>query len=642
MDVKYSRERDYAYEGKRNRRQPEKAIISTMESLRYKPRALIVEDDEDYAFMLRTLLENRLNMDIVVTPDCASARHAFSSSNFDIITLDQQLPDGTGSALLEEIIKIKEHPSVIMVTGNGSEETAAGITLKGAAGYIVKDNEISSLLPAAIERALKLKQAEKSLKESEVRYRRLFEAARDGILILEGGTGEILDANPYLLELLGYELDEIIGKILWELGPFNDNKIAVSAFSKLSREGYIRYEHLPLQSKHGYEVDVEFVSNVYIEEDREVIQCNIRNVSERKLLEKRLSNSEKKYRGLFDSMKEGVLFTDMERRILGANQAFLDEVGYSLDELRELTFTELTPPKWQEAEDEIIKRQVLGRGYSDLYEKEYIRKDGSVFPIAMQVWLINGEHGVPTGMWGLARDITEQKQARDVLEKINTELNEFAHLVAHDLRTPISSLKLAGLTLDEMMSRRSAMKSDHEVMEIVGVIDRNVDKLDNITENLLSLAQTGQVPEEITEVDLTDIVKTILAESSGSISDKKIKVEVGEDLGKITANPTQMNQIFSNLISNSIKHNDNPCPIIQILRLGDGREGLHRFLVRDNGTGIEPRIIDIVFQPFIKGKTGGSGIGLAIVKKLVEVYDGEIKAYNNKGACFEFSLKDIQ
>lgn len=613
-----------------------------MMHLEFNPRVLVVEDDEYYALMLQMLLERRLAVEVLVARDCASARRAFSSSDFDIITLDQQLPDGTGLELLEEITQVKEHPAAIMVTGNGSEETAEASTLKGAAGYIVKDNEISHLLPAAIERALNLKQAEKALKESEIRYRRLFEAARDGILILERDAGVIMDANPYLLELLGYELDEVVGKTLWELGPFSDRDLAISAFSELSREGYIRYENLPLRSRNGYDVDVEFVSNVYAESDTEVIQCNIRNVSERKVLEKRVSSSEKKYRGLFDSMKEGVLFADMERRIMGANQAFVDEAGYTLDELKKLTFMDLTPPSWREMESEIIKKQVLERGYSDLYEKECIRKDGSAFPIAMQVWLINGEQGNPTGMWGLMRNITEQKQAQNVLENINTELNEFAHLVAHDLRAPISSLKIAGLTLDEMMSQQSDVKNDSEVIEIVNVIDRNVDKLDNITESLLSLAKTGQVPEEICKVDLSKIVKSILVESSGSISNNRIEVKVEEDLGNIIANPTHMDQLFSNIINNAIRHNDNPEPLIQILSLGRDEEGFQRFLIKDNGSGIDPRIIDRIFQPFIKGAAGGSGIGLAIVKKVVGIYGGEIKAYNNEGACFEFSLRDLQ
>jgi diguanylate cyclase (GGDEF)-like protein/PAS domain S-box-containing protein len=120
------------------------------------------------------------------------------------------------------------------------------------------------------------------IRTSELRYRRLFEAAQDGILILDAQTGAITDVNPFLIKLLGYSRAEFVEKKLWEVGAFKDIEASREAFEVLQKDEYIRYEDLPLRAKSGRLVDVEFVSNVYLVGGEKVIQCNIRDISERK------------------------------------------------------------------------------------------------------------------------------------------------------------------------------------------------------------------------------------------------------------------------------------------------------------------------------------------------------------------------
>ncbi len=120
------------------------------------------------------------------------------------------------------------------------------------------------------------------LKDLELRYRRLFEAAQDGILILDAKTGAITDVNPFLINMLGYSREEFIKKKLWEVGAFEDIEASQDAFEALRENEYIRYENLPLKAKDGRLIQVEFVSNVYLVGDEKVIQCNIRDITERK------------------------------------------------------------------------------------------------------------------------------------------------------------------------------------------------------------------------------------------------------------------------------------------------------------------------------------------------------------------------
>jgi diguanylate cyclase (GGDEF)-like protein/PAS domain S-box-containing protein len=130
------------------------------------------------------------------------------------------------------------------------------------------------------------------LKESELRYRRVFETAQDGILILDAKTGMIEDVNPYLINMLGYSREEFVKKKLWEVGAFKDIEASKYAFEALQANEYIRYEDLPLKAKDGRMIEVEFVSNVYLVGGEKVIQCNIRDVTERKRVQDALLKSE--------------------------------------------------------------------------------------------------------------------------------------------------------------------------------------------------------------------------------------------------------------------------------------------------------------------------------------------------------------
>ncbi|MGA2699116.1 MAG: response regulator [Methanoregula sp.] len=136
--------------------------------------------------------------------------------------------------------------------------------------------------------------AEQELKKSDLQYRRLFETAQDGILILDEGTGRIIDANKFILDMLGYPLDYFVGKHLWELGFLKDKAIAEHAFTELKATGYIRYENLSLETKQGKEINVEFTSNAYLVADKKIFQCNIRDITERKRVEEALALASRK------------------------------------------------------------------------------------------------------------------------------------------------------------------------------------------------------------------------------------------------------------------------------------------------------------------------------------------------------------
>ncbi len=218
---------------------------------------------------------------------------------------------------------------------------------------------------------------EKKIRTSELRYRRLFEAAQDGILILDARTGAITDVNPFLIKMLGYSREEFVEKKLWEVGAFRDIEASQEAFEALQKNEYIRYDDLPLRAKSGKLVDVEFVSNVYLVDGEKVIQCNIRDVTERKQAQDALLKSQALLReqsvrdhltGLFNRryMEE-----TLERELLRAarKQLSLGIIMLDVDNLKQFNDT------WGHAAgDEILRelgslllRQVRGEDIACRY-----------------------------------------------------------------------------------------------------------------------------------------------------------------------------------------------------------------------------------------------------------------------------------
>jgi diguanylate cyclase (GGDEF)-like protein/PAS domain S-box-containing protein len=267
-------------------------------------RVLMVEDSEDDAtLLLRVLRRNGYEVvyEIVDTP--AAMRAALENQEWDVITSDHALPHFNAPEALKLAKKLRPDLPFIIVSGEIDLNLAVSLMKDGAQDYIQK-SELPRLVPVIIRELneAKIRREHKEIRNvleiSENRYRRLFETAQDGILILDADTGQIQDVNPFLIEMLGYTMEEFLGKNLWEIGAFKDIEASKAAFLELQSKGYVRYKNLPLETKDGRPINVEFVSNVYLVNHHKVIQCNIRDITERKKAEDDLLKSEQRYREL--------------------------------------------------------------------------------------------------------------------------------------------------------------------------------------------------------------------------------------------------------------------------------------------------------------------------------------------------------
>jgi PAS domain S-box-containing protein len=272
---------------------------------------------------------------------------------------------------------------------------------------------------------------EQALRASELSYRRLFEAAKDGILILDFATGCVTDANPYLCKMLGYSHSEMVGQTVGELSPFKDVVANQAMWELLQKHGYVRYEDLPLETKDGRKIAVEFVSNVYQAGDKKVIQCNIRDLTERKKSEQQLQqlNTElvagneelvlsqrigSLQRTALESIANAVVITNVKGNILWVNPAFTVLTGYSCEEVigknprllksgkhdrnfyKDLWATILTGKTWR---GNFINR----------------RKDGALYHDEHTITPVRSKEGVITHFVAIMNDVTERKRGEQAL-----------------------------------------------------------------------------------------------------------------------------------------------------------------------------------------------------------------------------------
>ena len=325
-------------------------------------------------------------------------------------------------------------------------------------------------MTAKLDAAHRNTRAQRALVHSETRYRRLFEAARDGILILDAATGTIADANPYMVEMLGYSHEEFLGKELWEIGLFQDKTESQAAFRELQRTGYIRYEELPLVTKSGLRCEVEFVSNVYQEAGQSVIQCNIRDVTERKHAAQLQRDSEARFHVLIEGVKDHAVFMlDTAASITSWNTGVRRVLGYEEEDFIGQPFSCLfTIEDIALGEPELKLRRAVVEGQAD-NERWHVRKDGARFWAAGTVTPLHDETGRLLGYAVVMRDNTERRMTEE----------RTTHDASHD---SLTGLPNRSMFIEHLQRAIARSKRHHHYLFAVLFLD--LDRFKNINDSL--------------------------------------------------------------------------------------------------------------------------------------------------------------
>lgn len=491
----------------------------------------------------------------------------------------------------------------------------------------------------------------KQLRDSEVRYRRVFEAAKDGILILDAATLKITDANPFMTELLEYRRSHFLGKELWEIGLFRDKEASKAAFKNLQQSGYLRFEDRPLESKSGRKRDVEFISNVYDEDGRSVIQCNIRDITERRKEE----SVREQLAAIVLSSDDAIISKDMNGVVTTWNSAAERMFGYLKEEIVGKSIRVIIPADRMDEETLILKRVARGESL-DHFETVRRHKDGRPIDVSIAISPIRDADGKITGASKIARDISELKRAfkeiRDLnadleqrvadrtaeLEAVNKELESFSYSVSHDLRAPLRHINgFSGALIEDYGDVLD--DTGKQYLDQVREASKEMAQLIDDVLQLARVTRTEIVPEV---VDLSSLARSIINEFRKADPHRQVSVDIKKKLSA-RGDKRLLRIMLKNLLSNAWKFTSKT-QNAQIVFGGETIDGRPACFVSDNGAGFNMSFADKLFGAFQRlhdtDEFEGTGIGLATVQRIVNRHGGRVwgEGAVGVGAVFYFAL----
>jgi len=496
------------------------------------------------------------------------------------------------------------------------------------------------------DKLLEKELGEKLLAASEKRYRRLFESAWDGILILDAETGKVDDVNPYLLKLLGYPYDALFGKHIWELGVFKDIASSKEAFKILQDTEYIRYEDLPLETKDGRAIDVEFVSNVYLVDNSKVIQCNIRDITERRKSERALAESEAKMRNIMDNIGIGVALISPQMEVIELNQKMHDWFPNTDPNEHPICYRAFSDPPRETLCDKCPTKMTLLDGLVH-EETVEIPLDGSVFNYRIISSPVFNNSGEVTSVIEMVEDITEKLSLESQFRQAQKmeAVGLLAGGVAHDYNNMLSVI--LGFTELAMTKVDLEKPLYADLEQIFKAAMRSAD----ITRQLLSFARNQTVAPVVLSLNRNvEVMLKMLRRLIGE--DIELTWLPGKDLCRIKMDPVQVDQILANLCVNARDAISGVGKII--IETGNAvfdatycanhfgfLEGEYVLMaVSDDGCGMDKDMVDQIFEPFFtsKGVGRGTGLGLSMVYGIVKQNNGFINVYSEPGTGTTFRI----
>jgi len=487
-------------------------------------------------------------------------------------------------------------------------------------------------------------QAEGRVRISELRFRRIFEAAPDGILILDAVSRRITDVNSFMTNLLGYPREHFIGKELWELGLLKDEQASREAFEELEANGSIRYEDLPLQTSAGERREVEFVSNLYDEAGQRVIQCNIRDISERKRAEDALRESAQRFRFMAESMPQKIFTATPEGKVDYTNRLWSEFTGLGFSDLRDWRWTQLIDP--DQAEGTVLRwKNSIETDQFFQSEFRFRRYDGVYRWHLMRVRAMHDAAG-RVMMWvGSITDIDDQKRAEENLERKVQErtarlletvgdLQAFSYSIAHDMRAPLRAMQSFAMLLEEECGEDVGPVGKDYIQRIITSSNR----MDRLIQDVLNYSRVVLGGAKLEPVDLQTLVRGIL-DSYPLMGPPDSEILVEGKLPTVLGNEAALTQCVSNLLANAVKF-VTPGTLPRVRVFAETRGDRVRLFVQDNGIGIAKEWQEKIFNIFQQLTPGseGTGIGLAIVRKAAKRMGGEVGLTSEPGKGSTFWL----
>jgi PAS domain S-box-containing protein len=488
-------------------------------------------------------------------------------------------------------------------------------------GAIWRDPEGTAIRVSAINSDIsefRYRILEKQIRENEYRFRTIIEKSSSLIVILDE-QGNLTYVSPHYQNISGRASFEVFGRNGYENIHPDDVDGVKKSFMQIIRDpSSVENITFRQKSKDGEYLWMECIgTNLLADPVIQGVIINIRNVTEREKALEELKFSESKYRKLHQSMMDGFALVDFEGRFIEFNDTYKNMLGYEDSELYGLNFLDITPPRWHALLRKIYNEQVLSRGYSDVFEKEYIKRDGTVLPVEIRAFLIEDIKGANTSMWAIIRDISKRKESEKALRDIQIREGEEIerHRISQEIHDHIGHLMIGlKLRIENCIQR----EQDAEKMDYLN------DTLNIAINTIRELRQISTLSPEFDDepIDLHSAIRELLAQFEANhkinINSKieKFRVPIPAKVG------INLIRIIEESLSNVSKHSNASELRIFLKKV----EGKLKMMIRDNGVGLNHSVIPM-------------GSGLFFMKKRAQMIGANISYKSKQGKYFEIRLE---
>jgi PAS domain S-box-containing protein len=497
-----------------------------------------------------------------------------------------------------------------------------------------------------------------ALRESEASYRSLFDAAEEAIFVHDLATGEILAVNRRVAEMYGYSVDEArrldVGTLSAGEPPYTQEEAVRRVRRAAAGERQV-FEWLA-KDRAGRRFWVEVSLKRATIGGQERLLALVHDISARKQAEREHAERVREqaaravaeatrahFQSLLEAAPDAIVVVDGAGRIVLVNSQAEVLFGYPRVELLGQLVELLVPEGIRVTH---LARRAAYAGQPDPPSKAASlamrgrRRDGSEFPAEISLSPLETDEG-PLVI-SIVRDITErtriteqlQQQAAD-LARSNADLQQFAYVASHDLQEPLRMVA----SYTQLLARRYQGKLDADADEFIAFAVDGATRMQHLIEDLLAYSRVGTRGKQFASTDVNVVVSRVLRDLQGTIDGSRAVV-TRDDLPTVDADAVQLGEVFQNLIANALKFRGAEDPRVRVSAERDGNTW--RFAVRDNGIGIEPRHAERIFVIFqrlhARADYPGTGIGLAICKRIVERHGGKIWVDSRPGAGSTFSF----
>lgn len=619
-------------------------------------KILLIEDNPGDVRLLRELLKEATTLRVELTHDdrLAAGLQRLEREIFDLILLDLGLPDSQGLETFDKACVQAPDIPIVLLTGLDDDDMSIRAMQAGAQDYLIKGQIESNLLLRTIRYAIErqklildLRQKTNDLLYSEARFHNMIENNADSVIIVDD-NGLIRFANPAAETLFGCRAEELLNR------PFGF-PIAVDQRTELEikRNG---------GDKHPVIVEMRVTETEW--ENEKTYMASLRDITKRKQAEKVLQRLEMEYRTLAENSPDLIARFDRDLRHTYVNPAAARAGCLSADEYIGITILESGVPEHVAEAWEQRMRQVLETGQIVEATDDFSTPYGNQFFHTQLVPELAPDGSVQSVL-SIARDITERKRAETALQEYSERLEEMvekrtqalrdaqeklihheklamlgqlAGSIGHELRNPLGTIKNAVYYLKMILESPGP-----ETQEMLDILDTKVMESDQIISNLLNFARTKQPIRQT--VDINMLLSQVL-EKTTQLETTHIEIisQLDETLPLIQVDPAQLAIVFTNLIRNAVQAMPEKGRLAvrtkSVTPQNGGAEDHPSVIVSisDTGPGIPAENLGKLFEPLFTTKAKGIGLGLALVKMLVEGHEGSIEAENNVGAGSTFTV----